>query len=172
MEYISRYLVVSEIEAGDYDASVPPNAISPTVPRDGVITGDASELVYEDTGSEFAYGAAPGWDAAVWAAELSDILKRINPLSLAAPAPQVRRAEFTADADKPAFEDDYVLSLGMTYRLRRALGKPYVEHAAEYEAELDTKIGTDAGHARPFHIGSRETIDDVVPLGGGTWMVS
>ena len=60
IEYISSYPVVSPIVSGDYDASTPPNSIPPTVPRDGFVDPGASELVYETTGSEFAYGTAPG----------------------------------------------------------------------------------------------------------------
>lgn len=171
IEYISSYPVVSAILPGDYDASIPPNAVSPVVPRDGYLDSDASEAVYETTGNEFAYGAAPGWDAAVWTAELSDILKRINPLSIVAPTPQVRRPEFTADTDMPAFSDDYVLSLGMTMRLRRGLGLVYAAQLDEYEAEIESHAADDAGGARAFRIGSDNMECDVLPLGGGKWMV-
>lgn len=172
IEYITSYPVVSPIVSGDYDAETPPNTIAPTVPRDGYIDGDASELVYNTTGNEFAYGAAPGWDAGVWTGELSEILKRINPLSIVAPAPQVRRPEFTADTDLPAFTDDYVLSLGLTYRLRRALVLPYAAIQAEYEEEMNSKMTDDAGGVRDFCIGGDEIVQDVLPLGGGKWMVS
>lgn len=171
IEYISSYPVVSTIQPGDYDTSIPPNAVSPVVPRDGFIDADASEIVYDATGTEFAYGTAPGWDAAVWTAELSDILKRINPLSIVAPAPQVRRPEFTADTDMPAFEDDYVLSLGMTMRLRRALGLPYSAQLDEYEAEIESRAFDDAGGVRAFRIGATDEECDVLPLGGGKWLV-
>lgn len=171
IEYISRYPVVSEVRAGDFDSQIPPQAVSPVVQRDGFIDGDVSEAVYDATDTGFAYGDAPGFDAAVWTASMSEILKIINPLSSVAPLPQVRRPEFTADTDKPAFEDDYLLSLGMTYRLRRALGLPYAEHAAEYESEMDMKINSDAGGARSFRIGNMGQEADCLPLGGGKWMV-
>lgn len=173
IEYVSKYPVVSPVLAGDYNAETPPDAVPPAVPRDGYMDGTASEAVYAGTatGAEFAYGTAPGWDAAVWAAEFAEILRRINPLSLAQPAPQVRRPEFTADTDMPAFEDDHILSMGLTYRLRRALGLPYAEHAAEFEADLEMMIAADAGGARAFAIGRERGCDDVIPLGGGLWSV-
>ena len=86
--------------------------------------------------------------------------------------PQVRRAEFDTDTDLPAFDDDYVLSLGMTYRLRRALGLPYAEHAAEYEEEMELKLATDAGGHRSFLIGQTREECDTLPLGDGRWLVS
>lgn len=172
IEYISRYPVVSTIQSGDYDAATPPNAVPPTVPRDGYIDGDASELVYDGTGTGFAYGTAPGWDAAVWTGELSDILKRINPFSLIAPLPQVRRPEFTADTDLPAFDDDHVISLGLTFRTRRGLGLPFASQESEYEEEINAKLNDDAGGARDFIAGrDRDELCETWPLGGGLWMV-
>lgn len=173
IEYISRYLVVSPIRTGDYDASVPPQAVRPVVPREGYLDGDASKVVYESQ-SDFEYEMAPGWDAALWTAEMSEIMRRINPLVTSGPGPlpQVRREDFTADTDFPAFSDDYVLSIGMTFRARRALGLPFAEQAAEYEEELDMKTATDAGGVRSFRIGLDDDTADVLPLGGGRWMVS
>lgn len=172
IEYISRYLVVSDIQEGDYDTETPPNAISPVVPRDGHLEGAVSEVAYVATGNEFAYETEPGYDAGEWAVELSDILRRINPLSQAFPKPQVRRAEFTADTDMPAFDDDYILSLGITWRVRAALGMVYAEQAAAYEAELDMKLGADAGYEGSIRIGQRKQDIDVIPLGGGNWLVT
>lgn len=172
IEYISRYLVVSPIVNGDYDMGrYPPQAVAPVVPRDGYLDGDASEVVYEAQ-SDFEYEAAPGWDAAIWTAEMSEILRRVNPLATVGAIPQVRRENFTANTDFPAFADDHVLSLGMTMRLRRGLGLAYAETAAEYEEEMEMKFATDAGGVRPFLIGGRNDTADVMPLGGGRWMVS
>lgn len=171
IEYISSYPVVALPVPGDYDASIPPNTVPPTVPRDGFMDGDVSEAVYATTGNEFTYGTAPGWDVGVWSAELAEILKRINPLSIVTPLPQVRRPEFTADTDLPAFADDHVLSLGMTMRLRRDLGQPYTAILDEYESEIDRIISDDAGGARDFVIGKTGDSCDVLPLGGGKWMV-
>lgn len=172
IDYISRYLVVSPVVSGDYDMSeYPPQAVAPVVPRDGALDGDASEVIYEAQ-SDFEYEAAPGWDAAVWTAEMSEILRRVNPLATVGAIPQVRRETFTADTDFPAFADDHVLSLGMTMRLRRGLGLAYAETAAEYEEEMEMKFATDAGGVRPFLIGGCDDTADVMPLGGGRWMVS
>lgn len=172
IEYISRYLVVSPIVSGDYDmASYPPQANKPVVPRDGYLDGDASEVVYESQ-SDFEYETAPGWDAALWTAEMSEILRRVNPLATVGVQPQVRRENFTANTDFPAFEDDHLLSLGMTMRLRRGLGLAYAEQMAEYEEEMEMKFATDAGGVRPFLIGGCEEMSDIVPLGGGRWILS
>lgn len=171
IEYISSYPVVAVPVPGDYDASIPPNAILPTVPRDGFMDGDVSEAVYAAQNNAFAYGAAPGWDVGVWSVELAEILKRINPLSITPPLPQVRRPAFTADTDTPAFTDDHVLSLGMTMRLRRDLGQPYTAILDEYEAEIERIIADDAGGVRDFIIGAGDETCEVLPLGGDKWMV-
>lgn len=174
IEYISRYLVVSDIQPGDYDIETPPNAVLPVVPRDGHLEGDVSQTLYETTATaaDFAYESGPGYDAAVWAVEMSEALRRINPLSTVFPKPQVRRSEFTTNADMTALDDDYILSIGMTWRYRYATGMAYAEQAAAFEAELDMKVGTDAGGARAFRIGNRKDVADVLPLGDGNWLVS
>lgn len=172
IEYISRYPVVSDIMEGDYDVETPPNAIAPMVPRDGHLEGDVSAIAYAQTDQEFAYEAGPGYDAATWSVELSEVLRRINPMSQVFPKPQVRRPEFSADTDMPAFDDDYLLSLGITWRTRYALGKDYAEQAAAFEAELSMKLGSDAGGAQNIRLGANRQTCDVLPLGGSTWLVS
>ncbi|TXH18610.1 MAG: hypothetical protein E6R03_01810 [Hyphomicrobiaceae bacterium] len=172
IEYISRYPVVSPIRTGDYDmSSYPPQAIAPVVPRDGHIDGDASEVIYESQ-SDFEYESEPGWDAALWTAEMSEILRRVNPLAAVGVVPQVRRETFTDDADFPAFDDDHLLSLGMTMRLRRGLGLAYAEQMGEYEEEMEMKFATDAGGTRPFLIGGGDETADVLPVGNGRWILS
>lgn len=171
IDYVSKYPVVKVATAGDLSATVPHTVTAPNVDRFGAVDGDLSRAAYDAQGNEFAYGTAPGWDAGVWAGELSEILRRINPLASTPPLFMIRRPEFTADTDLPAFTDDHLLSLGMTLRLRRGLGFPYAETAAEYEAELAMRIPTDAGGARPFHIGGTSSVDEVIPLGGGRWQV-
>lgn len=172
VEYISRYMVVSDIKEGDYDSESPPNAIAPVVPRDGHLEGDVSRVAHAGSGQEFAYENDPGFDAGLWSVELAEKLKRINPLSGLFPEAQVRREEFTTDTDMPAFSDPYALSLGITWRTRMALGLPYAEAAAEFEEEWDMVIGSDAGGQRAIQLGRSRRDDDVVPLGGGQWMVS
>lgn len=172
LEYISKYLVVATVETGDYDGEMPPNPVDGVVPRDGHIEGDASQILYEATGSEFAYEVDPGYDAAEWATELYEILQRINPFSLVAPLPQVRREEITADTDMVALADDYLLSIGLTWRYRSALGKEHTQLKADYYAELEMKLGTDAGGARNIPLGRDRIEVGCVPLGNGDWMIS
>ncbi|MFE3836922.1 phage adaptor protein [Pseudogemmobacter sonorensis] len=171
IEYISRYPVVSGIKAGDYDASqTPPICTAPFVPRDGHI--DLAAPVAPTVENQGEYDAPPGYDIAVWGPETFEELRRISVTSGIAPLPQVRRPQFTADDDLPAFEDDHPLSLGMTFRLRRALGLDYAEIAAEYEAEIEAKVAADAGGGRAFRLGVDCGSAAVAPLGDGRWLVS
>jgi len=174
IEYISRYPVVSEIKEGDYNlASQPLQTFAPVVPRDGwMALKDEAVLSHLPGAGEFNYDNPPGYDVGTWGLDPSELLKRINPTSAVGPLPQVRREEFTGDEDKPAVEDDYILSLGMTYHLQRSLGLPYAERAAEFERELDVKLSEDAGGARSFRLGGEACDYEATPLGGGRWMVS
>lgn len=172
IDYVSRFPVVSNIAEGDYDfTQSPPSCFAPFVPRDGhldLATLDVSDPVE----GEGEYDAAPGWDIAIFGEETFEALRRLSPVSAAAPLPQVRRPTFTADTDLPAFDDDHLLSLGMTFRLRRAIGKDYAEVAGEYEEQLEMKLGSDAGGARTLRLGACDDVAQTVPLGGGRWMVS
>ena len=172
IEYISNYPVVSAIQPGDYDTSInPPICTAPFVPRDGFLSleGFDPTLPVEN---QAPYDGTPGWDVGVFGDEVAEVLRQINPLSTRAPYPEVRRPEFTADTDKPAFADDYLLSLGMTFRLRRGLGLDYAEAAAEYELELDQRLAHDAGGARSIHLGASGAGYDTYPIGGGKWLVT
>lgn len=173
IEYISRYPVISEIREGDYDLSVTPIKINaPLVPRDGHMSDGLRDVVSPPTPEDASYDGAPGYDVGKWGKDTHEELRRINPLSDIEPLPQVRRPEFTSDDDMPAFEDDHILSLGLTYRLRRGLGLPYIEQAADYEQELDTKANSDAGNNTGFTVGGDEDVADVLPLGNGVWALS
>lgn len=174
IEYISRYPVVSAIQSGDYDLTLDPiQTNAPVVPRDGHMSLPDATLVTEDAPDDFVFGAGPGYDDGAWPTDPFEVLRRLHPMSAVAPLPEVRRPEFTADTDYPAFDDDYILSLGMTFRLRRSLGMPFVEHAAEYEAEIEMKSATDAGGARDFRLGREANVSvGQVPLGGGKWLVN
>lgn len=170
MDYISRYPVVSTIQPGDYDLTkTPPVCIAPFVPRDGQI--DLGQDITPEISGTATYDAGPGFEEGVFPVADHEVLKRLSPLSQVAPLPQVRREAFSADTDMPAFTDDHMLSLGMTFRLRRALGMDYAEVAAEYEAEMERKAATDGGGSRGFQIGTCDA-PDLVPLGGGRWIVS
>lgn len=174
IEYISRYPVVSLAVAGDLVLTgAHPMVNQPFVPRDGYVTlAGLVQAEAEGTPDDFAFDAGQGFDQSVWPSEPFDVLKRLHPLSTAEPRPQVRRPEFRADTDLPAFDDDYPLSLGMTYRLRRALGLPYAEHVAEYEEELESKMSEDAGGPRAFRLGADRCDYEAYPLGDGRWLVT
>jgi hypothetical protein len=172
IEYISRYPVVSRIREGDFDFSVsPPMANAPFVPRDGHLDLAGLDLT-EPVDNQGIYDGPPGWDIGLFGGEVSEVLRQINPLSNRAPFPQVRRPAFEADEDEPAFEDDYLLSLGMTFRLRRGLGLDYAEAAAEYELEMDQRLAHDAGGARAIRLGGDSPDWDTYPVGGGKWLVT
>lgn len=170
IEYISRYPVVADVTDDDLDLSAQPvRAVSPFVLRSGYIAEGTDDVVPAGT---FFYGAPPGFDTGVWNEDVWEYLKHLNPLSAVAPLAQIRKPAFTADTDLPAFADDYLLSIGMTFRLRRALGLPYEEEAAEYEQEMEMKLATDAGGGRDFGFGREHDTYGALPLGGGNWMVS
>lgn len=172
IEYISRYPVVSEIRDSDFDMTLdPPQTFAPIVPRDGHLSLRDDSLVGASDPDDAEYDIPPGYDVGQWGTEPMEALRRLNPLSAAAPLPEVRRPEFEADTDRPAFDDDYLLSLGLTFRLRRSLGLPYAEQAAEYEEEMAMKSATDAGGAKSFRLGDECGFGGQVPLGGGRWLV-
>ena len=173
IDYISRFPVVSPVREGDYDFSVsPPVCNLPFVPREGFYDIAQAYDASENIDGQGLYDLPPGWDVAIYGPEIFDTLRRLNPKSARAPLPQVRREAFEADGDMPAFDDDHVLSLGMSFRLRKALGMDYAEVAAEYEAEMENKAATDAGGQRPFRLGANRRPDDVVPLGNGQWLIN
>jgi hypothetical protein len=171
IDYISRYPVVAPISSDVID--VTDGAIqvkAPMVPRDGAITENVKRALFTEEYDGTAYGDVPGWDEAVWAEEVTEILRRINLTSNVDPKPMIRKPEFTADTDRPAFDDDHLLSLGMTFRLRRGLGMPYAEQADEYEAEKEAKAFGDAGGVRDFRFGCDDDRPAVIPLGDGKWL--
>lgn len=172
IEYISRYPVVSVVREGDYDISQnPPVCTAPFVPRDGQMTIPPELNVTENLEDEGEYDE-PGYDEAVFGQSTHEALRRIAPTTALAPLAQVRRPYFTHDEDLPAFEDDYLLSIGMTFKLRKALGMDYAEEAAEFEREMEMKAATDAGGPRNIRLGCNRDQAEVWPLGDGKWMVS
>lgn len=172
IEYISSFPVVSPIREGDYDTTVsPPLCRAPFVPRDGHMALEGFDP-RQALNNQIDYDDAPGWDFGVWGNEIAAVLRQISPLSTRAPLPEVRRPEFEHDEDRPAFADDHVLSLGMTYRLRKGMGLDYSEAAAEYELELDQRLAHDAGGARSIHFGNCGPSYDTYPVGGGKWLVT
>jgi hypothetical protein len=172
VEYISNYPVVSRIRDGDIDTAIsPPQVNAPFVPRDGYISLEGLDVTPAIDGRG-RYDSIPGWDVAKYGAEASEVLRRLNIMSTRAPFPEVRRPEFADDADKPAFADDHVLSLGMTFRLRRGLGLDFIEEAAEYENEMAQRMDHDAGGARSIALGQGHADYGTYPLGAGNWLVT
>lgn len=174
IEYISRYPVVSLVQDGDFDLTTSPlQTNAPVVSRDGYLSMPDASLLEAPEADDALYGDdETGYDEGTYGAEPEEVLKRLHPLSAVDPLPQVRRPEFTADTDEPAFDDDYLLSLGMTFRLRRGLGLPYAEHAAEYEEEMQVKAATDAGAGESISMGRCADGFETYPLGNSRWMVS
>lgn len=175
IEYVSRYPVVGPLLQTDYDATLnPPRFISPFVPRDGYIAlpTNADLDITEAEDDQAVYDLLPGWDVGTFGQEAYERLRRIALTSVRLPLPEVRRPYFTTDADKPAFDDDYLLSLGMTFRLRRALGLDYAEAAAEYEQEMDQRLAHDAGLGSAIRLGGAGLDIDTYPAGNGRWVVT
>lgn len=171
IEYVSRWPVVKPVTFDDLDVStIPTTAKAPHVLRDGFIApGTRGDQPVQD---DLSYGTGAGYDDGRWEQNIEEELVRLQPLSTRAPLAELRAEAFTADTDRPAFADDHALSLGMTWRLRRALGLPYAEHAAEYERQVEAMMSSDAGGARDFRLGDGEDAWDVAPLGDGRWLLS
>lgn len=174
IEYISRYPVVSEMREGDFNLTlIPPQTLAPIIPRDGHLVLSESDRQIFAGSNDVTFADTPGYDFSVWPIDPLESLKRISPTSSTGITVQVRRPEITADSDRLVFDDDFALSLGLTFRLRRSLGLPFHEHAAEYDEELAIKAATDAGNARVFRLGDGEEAPrGQHPLGNGRWIVN
>lgn len=171
IEYVSRFAVVKPITAADLNtATMPVTAKAPHVFRDGFIAEGAQQDSRPD--DTFDYGQAPGYDDARWGEEIEEYLSRLHPMSSVKPLAQIRAEYFTADTDEPALSDTHMLSVGMTARLRRAMGLPYAEHADEFERLLDRYLFDDAGGRRDIRIGADNPEWETVPLGNGQWLLS
>lgn len=173
IEYLSRYSVARDATNADLlpvsGRLVP---ISPLVPIDGYIAPDAADVLEKTISSASDWGQAY-WGSAVWGNTARDILHRI-PVSTSNtrfPAFKVRAETFTDDNDTSAFQDTHVLSLGLTYMLRKGLQMPYLDDFNEYETEKETMLAHDGGAMRTINIGG-ETINEVEPIGNGRWLVS
>lgn len=88
-------------------------------------------VVYEYlTRSMIESTAAGAWDVAVWDQAVWDATTISD--------------RFLDDDDQPRFPD-YLLKLGVQYRLERLLGRPYGETANEFENELEIAVAEDHG---------------------------
>lgn len=172
IEYLSRYPVARDATDADLapvDGRLAP--ISPLVPREGYIAAGALDAV--PTSGASKWGEAT-WGTAVWGSTPAQELRRVptGAANTRFPAYQVRAEEFTADTDRSAFDDDHVLSLGLTWRLRKGLRMPYAEAHEEYEEEKGVFLANDASRGRTIVFGDDVPHEGVVPLGGDRWLVS
>lgn len=172
IEYLSHYMVVRDAVDGDLapvDGRLAP--ISPLIPREGYVADGALDTV--PTSGASKWGEAV-WGTAVWGSTPAQELRRV-PVSASDtkyPAYQVRAAEFTGDTDECALHDDHVLSLGLTWRLRKGLRMPYAEAFDEYDTEKGVFLANDASRGRTIVFGEDGAHDQVVPLGGDRWVVT
>lgn len=170
IEYLSRYPVVRSATDADLeivDGRLTPRA--PLIPREGYIGDDALNAVDRENATQ--WGSAD-WGAALWGKTATTTLRRIPTKSTKFPAYQVRAENFEADEDFCAIEDDHVVSLGMTWRLRKGLSMPYAEAYDEYEREKDVFLANDASRGRTITFGDAGPHEEVAPLGNGQWMVT
>lgn len=169
IEYLSRFPAVRD--ATDDDLEIVDGRLTPIaslVPRDGYVAPDALNAV-EREGSK--WGSAE-WGTALWGKTATAELGRIPVTSTKFPAFQVREEKFQSDDDICAIDNDHVVSLGMTWRLRKGLSMPYAEEMNEYETEKDLFLAQDGSIGRDFSFGNGNSGDEVTPLGNGIWSVS
>jgi len=170
IEYLSRYPVsraATDADLQPVNGRLAP--VAPLVPREGYIGDGALDVVSLTDGSK--WGAAT-WGTAVWGETAMGKLRRIPPKDTSFPDYQVRAEEFTADTDVCAIDDDYVVSLGMTWRLLKGLSMPYAEAFDEYEREKDVFLANDGSRGRTLVFGESGVQNEIEPLGDGNWMVS
>lgn len=172
IEYLSRYPVARAAT----DADLAPSGgylqpIAPLIPREGYLSSDAYATVTTEGASE--WGTAV-WGTAVWGSLPHTELRRIptNAANTSFPAYQVRAEDFSADTDTSALDDDHILSLGMSWRLRKSLGRSYLEAKDEYDREKDVFLSNDASIGRDFTFGEGGPRNEIEPLGGGNWRLS
>ena len=170
IEYLSRYPVARDVTDDDLepvDGRLTPKL--PLIPREGYV-GDTAYNAVERTYTS-KWGSAV-WGSSNWGPTAASELRRIPVNSTKYPAFQVRAAEFTADTDTCAIDDDHVVSLGMTWRLRKGLSMPYAEAFDEYEREKDVFLSNDGSRGRTIVFGDNTAVNEIEPLGEGRWMVS
>jgi len=172
IEYLSRYPVARDATDKDLQSVggyLQP--ISPLVPREGYLSDNAYKNV--DDGIEPQWGEAT-WGTSAWGKTPAEELRRIPATTSNAkfPAYQVRAENFAHDTDRCAIDDDHVVSLGMTWRLRKGLSMSYAEIYDEYEREKDVFLANDASRGRTISFGNIAPHEEVAPLGAGQWLVT
>ena len=172
IEYLSRYLVARDATDEDLE---PVNGIlqpiSPLVPREGYIA--PGSLEYVETTNPTVWGSGI-WGVSIWGTTPTYELRRIPGSSnnTSFPQYQVRAEEFASDSDTSALDDDHVLSLGMSWRLLKAMRRPYAEARDEFEREKEVFLANDASAGRDFIFGDDCPHEEVMPLGGDNWLVT
>lgn len=172
IEYLSSWPVARDATDADLEnVNGYLTPIEPFVPRDGYITAAAMNALESQGGSK--WGEAE-WGTAVWGTLPHEQVRRIPTTAKrnAFPAYQVRAPEFTTDTDTTAFgNDDHLLSLGMTWRLKKGLNMPYAEERDEYEREKGVFLANDGSRGRTINLERTSVLHAAEPLGGGRWSV-
>jgi hypothetical protein len=172
IEYLSRFMVVRNATDDDLEpvgGYLQPKV--PLVPREGFLSSDALDTVPTSNASQ--WGTAT-WGSTVWGSLPEYELRRIPTTTDETdfPAYQVRAEEFTKDEDMSALDDDYVLSLGISWRLQRGLRMPYNDLRDEYNRELEGFLAHDATEGRDVIFGEDRPHNEIEPLGGGNWIIT
>ena len=173
IEYLSRFPVARDATDADLEpvgGYLTPK--SPLVPREGHVADGALDAV--DVSSSGAKWGSATWGTAVWGKTKLEEMRRIPAKvgNVKFPEYQVRDEEFRNDTDTCAIDDDHVVSLGMTWRLKKALSMPYAEDYSEYNREVDVFLANDASIGRTIVFGEDAPQNEIEPLGGGQWMVT
>ena len=155
--YISNWPVVQPVDGADFlqadvSAAQAARVVLPLVSREGYIGTNAAALGM--TANEFS--------------QKFRLLTPTQGVDLKSEA-MARKERFTTDTDMPAL-DDHLMGLGMTWRLRKSLEKPYAEEKAEFDEECDVRLGTDGGGAQPISL-QADSADPVTFLEGGRYVI-
>lgn len=155
--YVSNWPVVQPVDGADFlqadvSAAMAARVVLPLVSREGFIGTNAAAL-------------------GMTAGEFSEKFRLLTPTQGVDVASEAmsRKERFTLDTDQCAL-DEHLMSLGMTWRLRKSLSQPYAEEKAEFEVELDVRAATDGGGARPISL-QTERVDPVTFLEGGRFVI-
>lgn len=173
IDYLSNFMVTRDATASDMEVrdgyQLPKAGL---VPRDGYVTEETLALVQTTTTA--VWGAAV-WGGSVWGTTAEAELRRIPGASDTYdgfPPFQVRQEDFQADTDVCALGDDHLLSLGMSYRLRRSLSMSFTVRRDEYLRRMDTFLSRTNGAAKPIALDRSPSQAELMPLGNGRWRIS
>ncbi|MEM8791026.1 MAG: hypothetical protein AAGE80_05380 [Pseudomonadota bacterium] len=169
IEYLTRFMVVKNAK-NTQDALVWSDdlnfAAAPFVPRDGEIS--ISEDYFTANYPGGAWGEAV-WGTSTWGGATDEVYEdEIRQLpDQSGVRFDIRAVHPTADTDRLAITDDHVISLGLTYRLRKGLGLSYTDEMNEYTEERSVVFADDHGGARDIPLGGSGEHYDVAFIGDG-----